>query len=483
MTTKTKTTVKQKAWFEVDHKGMRELHCGRESWQLIKELISNSFDEESASDCCVTLESITDRQARLTVMDNGEGFADIKDAWTLMAHTPKRAKPTVRGRFNIGEKELLCTAKEAVILTSGYRISFNENGRRVSKTKTKGTTIIATLYLGVRQIETAILMLNRILPPPNITYIVNGRVISHKVPDKTIESTLETVLWQDGVETHPKRKTAIELFKVHDGNGWLYEMGIPVQEIECEYNVNVLQKIPMPPNRDVVKSKYLQDIYTLVLNEMSGEVTTPSASWVHMAMEDKEIAPEAVKDIIVKRYGTDKVVLWSNDPKANDKARLAGYEVIHGRTLSGAERDNLQNLADVKYSGAAFPTNFKSVAHIPREQWTEGMIHTEQYAKFLHLLLLGSDVTVNFYSDMQIAESASYGNGNLNFNKVRCGNDFFEHITPNVTGLLLHEFSHNKHDDNSEHGSRWYAEFQRLSGLAVHFASTNKVFQSFLEEV
>jgi hypothetical protein len=464
-----------KAWFEVDHKGMRELHSGRESWQVIKELVSNSFDEESASECHVTLHSITDRRAKLTVRDNGKGFANIKDAWTLMAHTPKRAKPTVRGRFNIGEKELLCTARSATILTSGYKITFTENGRRIAKHNTDGTTITAVLYLGSRQVETAITALERILPPKEITYTINGKVIPHKIPDKIIESLLETVIWKDGIESHPHRQTQVEIYY---NDNWLYEMGIPVQPIECPYGVNVLQKIPMPPNRDVVKDTYLQDIYTTVLNLMSPEVQNPSDTWVHTAIEDKDIKPEAVKNIITKRYG-DKVVLWSQDPRANDKARLAGYEVVHGRTLSGAERNALTDLADVQYSSEAFPTNFKTSEVIPQEKWTEGMIHTVEYAKYLHRLLLGQDLTVDFISDMQISASASYGRGYLSLNKVHLGNDWFDKVTPNMTGLLLHEFAHNKGSSDSEHDSRWYAEFQRLAGLAVHYATVDKGLQEY----
>jgi hypothetical protein len=475
--------VQKKAWYEADHRGMRELHSGRESWQLIKELVSNSFDEESATECHVTLTPHTDRTAELIVWDNGKGFARISDAWTLFASTPKRAKPTVRGRFNIGEKELLCTAQSAYILTSGSKIIFNENGRQVRKADTKGTTVHAILYLGSRQVENTERMLRLIIPPKNVTYIVNGYTVSYKIPEVTTEIELETVIWEDGIEKHPKRKTAVDFWRIHgDANGWLFEMGIPVQEIETPYAVNVLQKIPMPPNRDVVKDKYLQDIYTLVLNTFSDEVTTPSASWVHIAMEDKDVETKAVKDIIVKRYGTDKVVLWSNDPRANDKARLAGYEVVHGRTLSDAEREVIKEKADVQYSGDAFPTSFKEVERIPPEKWTEGMKHTVAFAEFLHNLLLNKDVAVEFYSDIQVSEMASYGAGLLSFNKVHCGNSFFDKISPEMLGTLLHEFSHNVISMDSEHSPRWYTEFGRLAGLATYYAATNEELRKWIKE-
>lgn len=467
----------KKAWFEVDHKGMRELHSGRESWQLIKELVSNSFDEESVTDCVVVLKSKTGRTAELTVYDNGKGFADIKDAWTLMAHTPKRDKPTVRGRFNIGEKELLCTAQSATILTSGYRISFSDSGRRVVKANTIGTTIKATLYLGSRQVETAIGMLKQILPPKNIHYSINGIYVLYKAPDVTTEATLETVLWKDNIESHPRRKTEIEIYR---NDNWLYEMGIPVQKLECDYGINVIQKIPMPPNRDVVKDKYLQGIYTLVLNTMSEEIETPSATWVHTAMEDKEVTPEAIKNVIEKRYEGKPIVLWSNNPKANDKAQLEGYEVVHGKTLSSDERENLQTLGGIKYSGEAFPSSFKSVDKIPLEKWSSSMNHIANYAKYLHNLIGLGNLVVEYISDMEIRAMATYQTGWLTFNKFHCGNSFFDKITPDVTGLLLHEFAHNVSDLNSEHSPRWYDELQRLSGLAVHYATKDKKLRNYI---
>ena len=82
---------------------------------------------------------------------------------------------------------------------------------------------------------------------------------------------------------------------------------------------------------------------------------------------------------------------------------------------------------------------------------------------------------------MQIKASASYGMGSLTFNKIYCGNSFFDDgISPDVTGLLLHEFAHNVLDEGTEHGARWYAEFQRLAGLTVHYAITDDSLKNWL---
>ena len=249
-----------KARFEVDTKGMRALHAGREPWQLVKELIANSWDEPTASECLVSLKSIGPRKARLDVYDNGVGFAKIEDAWTLMGHTPKRMSPTVRGRFNIGEKEILCVADWAQVKTAGKTITFPKTGGRSVRngTEDKGTLVSCILPWGPRQVEETVARLARLLPPKGMTFIISGNHVPYQEPLKTAEATLETVLQASLTDCIriTRRKTTVEIYR-GNGKGELFEMGIPVQSIECKYLVNVMQKVPLPPNRDVVRDSYL----------------------------------------------------------------------------------------------------------------------------------------------------------------------------------------------------------------------------------
>ena len=173
--------IKMKARFEVSTEGMRELQSGREPWQLAKELVSNSWDEDIKR-CTVELKSTDVRRAKLVVEDDGKGFADIKDAWTLMAHTPKRGKPEVRGRFNIGEKEILSVAKSAKIHTDGHVVIFPESGgRQIRKTEHRtGTRIEVNLVWGTRQVETTISKLKELLTPKDVVYVVNGETIFYR---------------------------------------------------------------------------------------------------------------------------------------------------------------------------------------------------------------------------------------------------------------------------------------------------------------
>jgi len=96
-----------KARFDVSTEGMAGLHGGRPLWSLVKELVANSWDEDTTM-CEVILSPIFgpkgEERIGIFVEDDGPGFKDINDAFTLMAPTHKREEAEVRGRFNIGEK-------------------------------------------------------------------------------------------------------------------------------------------------------------------------------------------------------------------------------------------------------------------------------------------------------------------------------------------------------------------------------------------
>lgn len=456
-----------KARFEVSTEGMKALQAGREPWQLAKELVSNAWDETTTK-CVVSLISISPRKAKLTVLDDGKGFANINDAWTLMGHTPKRLNPTVRGRFNIGEKELLSIADTATIRTAGKIIHFPKEGGRTVRTDRKpirGTEIMCVLPWGTNQVSDTILHLKTLLVPDGMDYRVNGLKVDYIKPYKVIDATLETVLQDAPGEPlrATRRKTTLEIYGANFG--MLYEMGIPIQKIECPYLVNVMQKVPMPPNRDVVRDSYLQDIYTAVLNATVLDIEDASATWVRTAVEDKDIQPEAVSTIMNKRYG-DNVALWSSDSHANEKALRAGYELVHARTLSQGERGAFASVG-LAHSSTIFPTAATMPKDLPDSKVTDGMREIASYAKRLARELLGIDIMVTFYSDMRVGGAGNYGNGHLTFNVAKLGYKWFDSICPDVTSLILHELSHQKADG---HEYSFYSALEKLAGETVHLA-------------
>lgn len=458
----------RKARFEVSTEGMRELQSGREPWKLAKELIANSWDE-STNLCSVSIKSISSRKALLSVPDDGQGFARIEDAWTLMGHTPKRGNPTVRGRFNIGEKEILSVALSATIYTSGKIITFPKSGGRrirANPNPLEGTRVDCYLPWGIRQVQSVTESLKMLLPPKGIEYKVNGEVISYKEPEQLIEATLDTVLQEGGLNQPvriTRRKTILELYPSE--KGMLYEMGIPIQPIECQYLVNVMQKVPMPPNRDVVRDSYLQDIYATILNATADTLEEVSSTWVRLGIEDKDIQPETVKTVMNRRYG-DKVVLWSSDYRANERALEAGYELVHGRTLSPLERQTMQSVG-LAHSSDIFPTNWGDAEDVPESEWTDGMRRVVAYAKRLSKELLGYAVSVSMYKMPKSQTGADFHNGVLRFNVGRLSKAWFDRITPQTTSLLLHEFAHSK---GSGHNWEFNKSLETLAGKAVHLA-------------
>ena len=115
---------------EVSLAGMRELHIGRRPAELIKELIQNAFDEDSASSCIVKVEYAPGEGTKVVVTDNGAGFSDVKDVWTLLGTNPKRSLVNKRGRFNSGDKEVLSVALWAKLETVGFTVVFPKLGGR-----------------------------------------------------------------------------------------------------------------------------------------------------------------------------------------------------------------------------------------------------------------------------------------------------------------------------------------------------------------
>ena len=346
---------------EVSLEGMRELHIGRHPAELIKELVQNAFDEDSATGCSVGVEYISGEGTLVVVSDNGDGFANVKDVWTLLGTNPKRRLVNKRGRFNSGDKEVLSVATWAQVKTAGFTVDFPATGGRESKRNKRkfGTVFTVMMPWDGSQADELVDRLRLIRPPNDFIYKVNGQVIDHPAPIARREVTLETVL-QDG-PGEPMRKTRRKTFiyvsrpASPDGTGWIYEMGIPIQPIEPPYDVDVMQKVPMPPNRDTVRESYLQDIYTETLNAMHPDLDTEEfgETWVRTATEDNRLTEEAAKNTVRGRYG-DKVVMWTPHSSANMDAIDHGYAVLHPRTMSQGERQQLREKGGLETSYALF---------------------------------------------------------------------------------------------------------------------------------
>lgn len=239
--------------FAVSHLGMREIHAGRPPWQLLKELVQNVWDEApEATICRVEIRPADTGEDLLSVRveDDGPGFADIADAWTLMKHTPKRENPSQRGRFNLGEKELVSVAAEAVIETAGHTVRFPRMGGRVAapNERRRGTVITALMPWPKSQAEELARRLKK-FRPNGCGLEVNGELVPEREPELVRAVTLPTVIYgkETGAMRPSRRRTEIHLLATDDPERWLYEMGIPIQPIAARWDIDVRQRFPCRP--------------------------------------------------------------------------------------------------------------------------------------------------------------------------------------------------------------------------------------------
>ena len=476
-----------KARFEVSTEGMAGLHEGRELWSLAKELVANAWDEKTTV-CIVNISPLFgengEERIEVKVEDDGGGFKDIKDAFTLMAPTHKREDAEVRGRFNIGEKEILSIAVEGKVETVGTTVLFPEEGGRevLANKRKKGTIVSAIVDRPHDEIQATVDALKGFLPPRHIAYIVNGVTVENRTLLKQTTGRLRTII-AGGLGKHLEysyRKSQIDIYEPRGEVGHIFEMGITIQPIEMPYDVDIQQKVPMPPNRDTVTAQYLQSIYAEVLKVVIDDLdeTEASESWVQQGVEYKRTTDEVVKKVMEKKLGTD-VVLWSKDTYANEVAHDAGMDVIQPKTLSKIERDRFKKVGLETSHGAyglrVNPTLEYDFSVLDGVDVTPAMRKVEEYTKWLSKHLLGFECKVRFLSEgFTNHVLAQYGNRSLDYVVTNLGEKWFEMgdtPTEAQTEIILHELAH-EGTSKLPHSGEYVHRIAQLGAKSAHLAMT-----------
>ena len=469
--------------FAVSESGMRELNSDREPWDLVKELVQNAWDEAPfASECRVTVEPQPEGNSTMvTVSDDGPGFSDVADAYTLMGHTAKRRQPTKRGRFNIGEKDVISVAIEAEVETVGHTVSFPPTGssREVTaNSRRKGTVVKVLMPWNERQSNELITRLQCFRPPINCRLFVNDLEVSSRPAIAIRSVTLPTVA-QNGPNEPMRttqRRTEIHFVEPADSSGerWIYEMGIPVQTVDCPWDIDVMQRIPMSQQRNTVGEAYLSRIYAETLNENCKNMEREefSSQWVKRAIEHPAITAESVKSTVAGRHGP-KTVFATLDEEANRRAKEAGYQVIYpGSPLSPKERELYRKIACVKDSSDLFPT-----PPPPHEDYApKPGSDEERFAEWVTEMAghCNLKATVRFFNEPQndrLADcSVRTATPTLRFNKAHLDEEFFQppYVSLRHWDLLLHELGHAL-SIQAGHVEAWGEGVSRAGALiAVH---------------
>jgi len=471
-------------WFEVDKKGLAKLLERRGKAFLVLELLQNAWDQ-NITEVHVDLSFRADGgYSRLTVTDDDpDGFRDLSHAYTLFAESDKKADPTKRGRFNLGEKLVLSLCHEAEISSTKGTIKFTKEGRQKLKVcRPSGTCFSASLKLTRAEYDEMRSVIQTILPPRTCkTYFDGIRIMSYGEL-ASFEAKLPTEIADAEGNLRPSiRNTLVEIHENHtDKPSMLYEMGIPVVETGDKYHVNIMQKIPLNTDRDNVTPSFLRTVRTLVYNRMFENITeeTANEAWVRDATSDERCTKEAMNHALDKRFGEKRVIYDPSDVEANAKAFSMGYTVIKGSQLNKNEWSNVKRDSLALPAGQvtpALPVFNGTAPLIPPHEWTPSMKRVHDYAVALGKELMDVDVTVGYIDTTQGSLMATYAREDhrLIIYARKLSASWFDNPLE-VDELLLHEFAHEYCSDHLSHG--FHDAICRLAARMKRLALYNPSF-------
>jgi hypothetical protein len=453
------------AWLTANRKGLANSISELERKRLVYEAIQNAMDTDAKNISVSISPPKRGYSALLVVDDDPKGFSDLSLAYDMFADTKKREDHTKAGRFTIGEKRILALCKEASIESTPGTVVFeiingkevrNEYPRRKRQIGTQATFIIE---MNEQQYEEAINGISQIIPKDGVVIEFNGQPIASRQPFRSFSAKLQTVL--ANIETRKMEtkliETEVRLYEpLPNETPCLYELGIPVVEIDCRWHIDVRQRVPLNTERDNVPPKFKSTLLALVANHGHDALSESDASkdWVRIAMGDKHIEQKAYEDLKNKAFGEKTLIANPLDPESINRGTAEGYNVIFPRSLTEGQRENNKRFGTIPVSSAVFPTpkpysddpNAPPVEVVERANWTEGMKLIHNLTEALAVRLLGTELNLRFVNTSN-GFSACFGKGfgmpTMDYNIRKLSKDFFNYgASEEVLSLIIHEFAH-----------------------------------------
>lgn len=445
-------------WFEVDKEGLAKIQRRKGLAFIGYELVQNCLDT-GAKRIEVKLVPIPNvpKVAIYVTDDDPDGFTNLSHAYTLFAESGKKGDPTKRGRFNLGEKLVLALCEEARVTSTKGAILFNARGRHVmAERQEKGTTFMGVLRMTRDEMEEVRAALKLIIPPDTVEIVIDGEKLESRRPLVLFSSTLPTEIADpDGYLKRTDRKTLVQVYERQGDVSRLYELGIPVVEIDLPWDVDISQKIPLNTDRDNVTPVAHKAICVAVVNAAHGflkpgDATAPG---VQEALSSPKIDDIAVHAILAHQQGEKRVVLDPRDAEANARAFQHGFTVIRGSAYSREQWEQIRRANAAPPSTAFFATpkpysddpNAPTAEVIPEDQWTPGMRNIADYARELGWRTIKKTISIRFENRFGAIDAANYNAATaaLCFNVGRLGYKWFDQgACEAVDELLIHELAH-----------------------------------------
>lgn len=476
-------------WIDHDCDGHEQVVRRRGVATLPLELLGNAWDTEAKN---VSIR-LTPEPGRSLVLvecedDDPKGFDDLSDAYTLYRRSLRMEYSNKRGRFGIGEKEVLVLCTKAEIRSTKGTVVFAEDGtRHRSRLKReRGTMFSGVMKMTRAEYNEALQIIGKVIPPKGVNTTLNG----HALGDYgkfigTFTDTLPTELArEDGSLGKTTRKTEVKVYEVPPGSTpHLYEMGIPVCEIpEDKWHIDIQQKVPVPRDRDSVSPSFLTKLRVAIVNNFHEELDEEDAAeaWVSEAIESDDIEKEAFDEVFEARFGEDTVIADPSDREAERRGAAAGYNVVHGGSGGKGFWGNVHRFETTKPAGKVFATAHPEFSEngrdtrVPKDKWTDGMKAVVKYLIYVSNKLLApemkrkeEDVQITIVCDNHNRFRAWYGCSTYTLNLQVLGHRFFDQFPDNldeINDLTIHELGH---EFSSNHLSEDYYNGLTLLGARL----------------
>lgn len=478
-----------KSWFAGDKDGLAKIARRRGLGFVLFELVQNCWDT-GAKKITVDIKPIPGRAmvALCVVDDDPNGFLNLSHAWTLYASSVKRGDAEKRGFLNLGEKLVLAICEDACVSSTTGTVFFGDRGREVTRTKrAAGTEFSARIRMTRQELQEIEDAAKLLIPPPGVDTYFNGELLKSRDPRRSFEATLPTLhLDEEGVLRPTRRKTTVRVYPKITDTAYLYEMGIPVVEIDLPWSVEVAQKALVNADRDNVTPAYKKELTVQVLNAMHDILlqSDAAAPAITDTLSDDRLSKEAQDAVMTLQWGDKRVLFDPKDPEAAKRLTAEGYTVIPGASLpKGAaklmrERGSLQTTHELSPTRKPYSDDpdAKPAVYLPESEWTAGMSNIADYTRALGVKLLNHPVQVQFElnrgRDFWVA---NYGGHTLVFNLGKLGKPWFENgPTVDMNALIIHEFAHDQVSDHLD--AAFFGAVQNLGARMVELALKDQAF-------
>jgi hypothetical protein len=441
---------------EVNTQGFKKRVAWRGIYGVLSELISNAFDED-VTFCHVDVEHVKGMTYTIRVEDDSkDGFRNLDEAYTLYADSYKANNPEQRGRFNVGEKVAIVLCDEATIeSTTGTRV-FKSDGTisRKRKQREKGTVFSGTIKAKKDDVDQALGNIQRFIAPQGITYRVNGKSVSRPKKIGSVKASLRTVVEnEEGNLVNTTRKTDVDIYRPENGTGEIFELGVPVVEVDHPFIMDVRQKVPLSVDRNSVTPRYYKALAAAV-NDGTFDILTEEEVTSKGVIEG--ISDMTNNDGVVRiaelRHGKDRFIPDPNNREGVGDLTARGWQSVGGGTYDKETWERIKKAGAIQ-SVNVFVPQAAGIACEEYENPTDAMLAVSRLTEYICEKVVGKPCTCSF-TNTKVDASAQCSGGksvHVTFHVAVLGKRWFKenpHKNENILELIYHELGHHDRDQD-----------------------------------